>query len=92
MRSELSWRAILQISSAGSAGRQPNVTLLKAGVRRVVPGDDLYQGGLAGAIVTQEPHDLVAPHLKVDAAQRRHLAKGLGDIAQLQERTHQLTS
>ncbi len=53
---------------------------------RKVPGDQLDQGRLAGAVVAHQPDDLSRFHRKIDAGQRLNGAEMLADIAQGEDR------
>jgi hypothetical protein len=57
-----------------------------AGVDRVDPRDALDQRRLAGAVVTDERHDLAGADLEVDVIERLHRPEGLRDAAQLEGR------
>jgi len=46
---------------------------------------DLYERALAGAVVSDEGHDLAGEHVKVSAAQRLDVAIVLHDAASLQQ-------
>ena len=56
-----------------------------AGVVAVDPGDALDERRLAGAVVTDERHDLAGAHLEVDVGQRLHRAERLREVADLEE-------
>ena len=51
----------------------------------VCPGQDLDQGGLAGAVLPQQAVHLTWPHDQVDTVQRAHAGEGLDDPAHLQK-------
>ncbi len=55
-------------------------------VLRMNAGDDLHQGGLAGAVLADQPVDLPLTQREVDVAQGRNAAKGLGDALHRQPR------
>ena len=48
------------------------------GVGGVDPRHHLDQGGLAGAVVPDQRHDLAGPHVEVDAVEGVHRAEALG--------------
>jgi hypothetical protein len=59
-----------------------------AAVLRVHPGEDLHQGGLAGAVVSDQRDHFAAVDIEVDAGERLHGAEVLVDPA---KRHHQFT-
>ena len=56
-----------------------------AGVVAVDAGDALDERRLAGAVVTDERHDLAGAHLEVDVGQRLHRPERLRKVADLEE-------
>ena len=54
--------------------------------RREIPGDDLDERRLAGAVVAHQPNHFAGENLQVDAVQRANRAELLADTRQLQER------
>ena len=55
-------------------------------VDRVDASDRLDQGRLAGAVIPDQRHHLTGAGAEVDPLKRLHLAKALGDTAQLERR------
>ena len=57
----------------------PAVEQQASAVRKLDPGDDLHQRGLAGPVVADQPHHLAAAHLQVGAAKGAYRAEALDD-------------
>ena len=57
----------------------------RAGVGRVEPGDDLDQRRLAGAVVAEQPDDLVDADRDADVLQRADMVERLRDVLELEE-------
>src|SRR5256885_1806908 len=69
--------------------RQDQVLAAKlnaTGVGVVNPGQDLHQGALARAVLSDERVDLVGEEREVDIGERLHGAESLGDSGQLEDR------
>jgi hypothetical protein len=49
----------------------------RAGIRSFNPGEDLHQGGFAGAVLADDREHLAAPQVDVDVFQGLHAGKGL---------------
>jgi hypothetical protein len=60
------------------------VDLHRAGVRRQDAGDDLHQGGLARAVLSEDRVDLAGVAVEIDAAHRLEQPEGLPQPPQLQ--------
>src|SRR5205807_3361309 len=70
----------------GEIGDAPPVDHdLPTPVWAVIPGDDLDQRRLAGAVVPEHPHDLIPPDPEVDPLERPHLAERLRDPGEPQQ-------
>ena len=54
--------------------------------RRKIPGNDLDERRLAGAVVAHQTNHFAGENLQVDAVQRANRAELLADTRQLQER------
>ena len=48
-------------------------------IRPVSPREDLHQGGFAGAVVADKPHDLAAPQLQIHALEGVDTTETLAD-------------
>ena len=55
-------------------------------VLRIGAGQDLDEGGLAGAVMPYQRVDLAMPDVEVNAGQRLHAGEALGDAAHLKQR------
>jgi hypothetical protein len=55
------------------------------GVRLIDPGDDLDEGGLAGAVLADQGVHLAGTHVEVHMVERLDARKGFADVLQLQE-------
>src|SRR5437763_7969673 len=55
-------------------------------IRTVEPGDDVGEGGLAGAVLPQQGVDLAGPGLEIDVVVGDHLGKALDDTVQAHRR------
>ena len=56
-----------------------------AGVALVDAGQDLHQGGLAGAVLADQGVDLALADVEVDVGERQHAGEALGDPTHLEE-------
>jgi hypothetical protein len=66
--------------------RRPVVDTDGAFIRVVGAEQDVHQGRLAGAVLTQQPDDLSGGQGQVDAVVGRDGAEALGDAAHFQQR------
>ena len=57
-----------------------------AGIRPVEPGEDVEDGGLAGAVGPDQPEDLALRHLEAHVGERRQPAEADGEILDAQQR------
>ena len=67
-------------------GHRDAVQLDAAAVRLVHAGNEMHQGGLAGAVFADERMHLAAADLERDAVDGPHAREGLGDVADGQAR------
>src|ERR1019366_713738 len=56
--------------------------------RRLDPGDDRQQGGLAGAIGTHDRHELAGTHLEAHVCKRLQVSVALAEGADAENRAH----
>ena len=74
-----------RVARISEAGLLP-VKVDRAAARRMKPGQDLDQRRLAGAVVSQEAHDLARMNGDRNVGQRLHPGEVLADVAQFDER------
>ena len=67
-------------------GHRDAVQLDGAAVGLVDAGNEMHQGGLAGAVLADQRMDLAAADLERDAVDGPHAREGLGDVADGQAR------
>jgi hypothetical protein len=69
-------------SATESSGASESSWWTRAMPRREKAGEDVHQGGLAGAVLADQGVDLAGPQLEINAVHRRSGAKRFEDAAE----------